>query len=87
MALVQLETAAVRKDDGEDTWIVHINEGFVTEVKSANVEGALMQAFAKYWEKSPDASSLTFEISVVNKTLYNRLKGQSEEKALDDGKG
>ncbi len=52
-------------------WSVHINEGFNTVVKSPNVEGALMQAFAQYWEKHKTPSLLVFDIQVLNLTLYN----------------
>ena len=51
-------------------WQVHINEGFAFNVKAPDVEAAIMQAFAKYWEENPKPIILVFDIQVLNLTQY-----------------
>ena len=51
-------------------WHVHINEGFAVNVKAPDVEAAIMQAFAKYWEENPKPIILVFDIQVLNLTQY-----------------
>ena len=51
-------------------WQVHINEGFAVNVKSPDVEAAIMHAFALYWTQNPKPSILVFDIQVLNLTQY-----------------
>lgn len=51
-------------------WQVHINEGFVVNVKAPDVEVAITQAFAKYWKENPKPIILVFDIQVLNLTQY-----------------
>ncbi len=49
----------------DDDWRVHINDELVNMV-APSVEAAMVQAFAKYWEKYSTISNLNYGIQVLN---------------------
>lgn len=58
---------------GVQKWYVNINEGYGVKVDAANVEGAIMAAFAKYWADNHSPDTMGYDIHVTNLTIAEAI--------------
>lgn len=67
-----------------ERYLIHINEGFVTEVSAASLDGAILAALAQFKAKNPDRSNLGGEITWTNIDEYERQTGNKYQRQADD---